>query len=43
MNEEDQEGENKWVEYERRKKELPEMTPEEYVDAVCQIADELGI
>jgi hypothetical protein len=32
-----------WVDYERRKKELPPMTSEEYLIAVTDIAEELGI
>lgn len=42
MNEDDR-GENEWFEYERRKNELPELSPEEYVVAICQITEELGI
>ena len=43
MNEDDREDESKRTEYERRKNELPELSPEEYVVAICQIADELEI
>lgn len=37
------EDENLWVEYERRKKELPVLSPDEYIAAICKIAEELGI
>lgn len=33
-----------WIEYERRKKELPDdLTPAEYEDAIREICEELGI
>ncbi len=33
-----------WIEYERRKKELPpDLTPEQYEAAIRQICEELGI
>ncbi len=34
---------NKWAEYERRKRELPPMSAEEYERAVREICRELGI
>jgi hypothetical protein len=35
---------NPWLEYERRKKELPaDLTPDEYREAIKRICDELGI
>lgn len=37
------EEENLWLEYEKRKKELPILSPDEYMAAVCEIAEELGI
>lgn len=39
----DQEEDNLWLEYERRKKELPVLTPDQYMLAVCKIAEDLGI
>lgn len=37
------EDENPWIEYERLKKELPILPPDQYTLAVCAIAEELGI
>jgi len=37
------ETEMDWEEYERRKKELPPMDPEEYTEEVKRIAEELGL
>jgi hypothetical protein len=36
---------NKWLEYERRKKDLQRknLTPEEYEEAIKKIAKELGV
>jgi len=34
---------NKWAEYERRKRELPPMSAQEYEAAVREICRELGI
>jgi len=34
---------NKWAEYERRKRELPPMSPQEYEAAIKEICRELRI
>ena len=34
---------NPWTEYERRKKELPDLSPENYHKAINEICEELGL
>ena len=40
---EQEQPENPWIEYEKRKKELPPLSSDEYLIAVTDIAEELGI